>query len=103
MGAHLETAVVEFKEATEVTRAVAEREWDRIWRDEREYSGSDPYSGTLATVTGVVLRPERFDRINEARRWLYEQDEKGLIEKWGPAWAVRVGKYHLVFAGLCAC
>ena len=66
-------------------REVKER-FDEIWEEAKDYYGSNPYSGSFATLENDVdFRRITFASCDEAEEYLCENQEK-----WGKAMAVIV-------------
>ena len=81
MGACFNTIII----STVNEREVKER-FDEIWTESRDYYGSNPYSGSFATLENDVdFRRITFSSCNEAEEYLCENQEK-----WGKAMAVIV-------------
>ena len=53
-------------------------------RGDEEFYGKDPYSGSLATFSGISIQSGIFQSRAAAEAWIMEKSEK-----WGPAYAVR--------------
>lgn len=95
MGAHSITTYIH-------TEATLQEAWEQLHRDARREHGTDPYSGTFATCSGVILAGEAMGRTDaEAASnaiFLHTAPPARLVgkvkhctaQKWGPALAIPV-------------
>ncbi len=60
--------------------------------NQRDEFGSDAYSGTMANSRGLTISAKEFNTYEEAEDWLSDN-----TQKWGPAIAVKVGKFMPLF------
>lgn len=95
MGAHSITTYVH-------TDTTLQEAWEQLQSDARRQHGTDPYSGTFATCSGVILAGEAMGRTDaEAAShaiFLHTEPPARLVgkvkrctaQKWGPALAIPV-------------
>ena len=67
----------------ELSRNEVTRRFQDLWDEEREYHGSDPYSGTFAAKDRTIhFRRKMFRSIQDAEAFILR-----VNDKWGPVTA----------------
>jgi len=76
--------------------------FNRAWDEDKAYYGNNPYSGSLATLSGIRVvndplpnRKWTKKKRHEVTNFLYDN-----AEKWGHALAIKTPKAFLVVAWL---
>jgi len=77
------------------------KKWfDERWQEDKAYYGNNPYSGSLATLSGVQILNDPYPN----RKWTNKKRKDvveflyGKAEKWECALAVKTSKDYIVVA-----
>ena len=78
---------------------VFKKKMDELFERERQYHGSDPYSGSWATIDGVRIVSDPFPEMKKWTKKKVEKVEEWLLDntqKWEPAKAVKTSTGYIV-------